>query len=78
MIYTDENWKPSVTYCEPNKSEETMKPTEKQLKFIEDIQEFTGKVFNGNTKKEASKFISENIEQYKLEMEVRSPKWGYE
>lgn len=53
-------------------------PTEKQLKFIEDIQEFTGEVFNGNTKKEASKFISENIEQYKLEMEVRSPKWGYE
>ena len=34
-----------------------MKPTEKQLKFIEDIQEFTGKVFNGNTKEEASKFI---------------------
>lgn len=55
-----------------------MKPTEKQLKFIEDIQEFTGKAFNGNTKEEASKFISENIKQYKLEMEVRSPKWGYE
>lgn len=78
MIYTNENWEPPVTYCEPNKSEETMKPTEKQINFIRDIQEWTGEQFTGTTKKEASKFISENIEQYKLEMEVRSPKWGYE
>ena len=54
-----------------------MKPTEKQIDFIKDIQEWTGKQFTGTTKEEASKFIDENIEEYRLEMEVRSPKWGH-
>lgn len=59
------------------RGEKGMKPTEKQMNFIEDIQEWTGKQFKGTTKEEASKFIEENIEEYRLEMEVRSEKWGY-
>lgn len=41
-------------------------PTKKQLDFIADIQEFTGIQFTGSTKKEASKYISDNIELYQL------------
>ena len=41
-------------------------PTEKQLQFIEDIQEFVGEQFKGTTKKEASEYIGRNIEKYKL------------
>ena len=43
-----------------------MKPTEKQLDFIADIQEFVGKPFTGMTKEDAAKYISENIEMFKL------------
>lgn len=43
-----------------------MKPTEKQLAFIKDIQEFVHKPFTGATKEEATKYISENIEMFKL------------
>lgn len=43
-----------------------MKPTEKQLDFIADIQEFVGEPFTGTTKEDATKYISENIEMFKL------------
>lgn len=43
-----------------------MKPTQKQLDFIADIQEFVGKPFTGTTKEEAMLYISENIEMYEL------------
>lgn len=43
-----------------------MKPTQKQLDFIANIQEFVGKPFTGTTKEEATLYISENIEMYKL------------
>ena len=43
-------------------------PTKKQLDFIAEIQEFTGTLFTGSTKAEASKYISDNIEQYRLEI----------
>ena len=42
------------------------KPTERQLAFIEDIQECVNKPFTGTTKQDASKYISENIEIYKM------------
>jgi hypothetical protein len=37
-----------------------MKETEKQLSYIEFIEEETGISYKGNTKAEASKYISEN------------------
>lgn len=43
-----------------------IKPTEKQLQFIADIEEFVDEQFKGTTKKEATEYISRNIERYKL------------
>ena len=43
-----------------------MKPTQKQLDFITDIEEFVPEKFNGTTRKEASEYITRNIELYKL------------
>lgn len=43
-----------------------MRLTQKQLAFISDIQEFVDKPFTGTTKEEATLYISENIEMYKL------------
>ena len=42
--------------------------TEKQKKFIKDMNEFCCEKFDfkGKTKKEASEYISRNIEEYKL------------
>ena len=37
-----------------------MKETEKQLEYIRFIEEETGVIYEGNTKQEASKYISEN------------------
>ena len=37
-----------------------MKETEKQLSYIRFIEEETGIYYNGSTKAEASKYISEN------------------
>ena len=67
-------------YCEgaARAKRKMERPTDKQMELIEDIQEYTDKVFTGNTKEEASVFIDQNIEQYKLELEVRSPMFGYE
>lgn len=43
-----------------------IKPTEKQLQFIADIEEFVDERFKGTTKEEATEYISRNIERYKL------------
>lgn len=43
-----------------------IKPTEKQLQFIADIEEFVDEQFKGAAKKEATEYISRNIERYKL------------
>ncbi len=37
-----------------------MKETEKQLEYIRFIEEETGVIYKGQTKQEASKYISEN------------------
>ena len=42
-------------------------PTERQLDFIESIQETLGIEFDGTTKAEASEWIDEHIGAYKLE-----------
>lgn len=43
------------------------KPTEKQLAFIEEMQEFGCPEFKGKTKKDASEYINKHIEYYKLQ-----------
>ena len=40
--------------------EQIEKPTEKQLKYIESIEDNTGIIFTGKTKKEASQYIDVN------------------
>lgn len=42
-------------------------PTERQLDFIESIQDVLGIEFGGSTKAEASEWIDEHFEEYKLE-----------
>ena len=41
-------------------------PTEKQLDFISDIEEFSDENFKGTSKIEATAYIKKNIETYKL------------
>ena len=55
-----------MSHLTNNNNIQNDKPTKKQLDFIADIQEFTGTLFTGSTKSEASKYISDNIERYKL------------
>ena len=43
-----------------------VRPTQKQLAFIADIQEFVCKQFTGVTEEDARAYISQNIEMYKL------------
>lgn len=54
------------------------KPTQKQLDYIADIEQFSDEKFIGTTKQEASAYISRNKDKYRLEMEVSSSKFGYE
>lgn len=42
-----------------------MLPTEKQLKFISSIEQYVDEKFKGTTIREASEYISRNIEKYK-------------
>lgn len=44
----------------------TDKPTQKQLDFIADIEEAIGEEFEGETREEASEWIDEHIDQYRL------------
>ena len=41
-----------------------IKPTEKQLDFIAEIEEYVGDTFDGETRKEASEWIDEYIDEY--------------
>lgn len=43
-----------------------MKPTQKQLDFIADMEEFVPEKFKGSTEEEAIEYIDRNIELYKL------------
>lgn len=49
------------------------KPTEKQLSFIHNIEEFVDERFTGRTKREASEYIDRNIEMFKL---LSSDEWS--
>lgn len=51
------------------------KPTQKQLDFIRDIEEFVEEKFHGTTKREASEYIDRNIELFKL---YTTPNWALE
>ena len=52
-------------------------PTEKQLDYIEFIQEFSGIPFEGNTRKEAAEYIDENKEFARINS-IDSWGWNYE
>lgn len=41
-----------------------IKPTEKQLNFIADIEKFVGDTFDGETRQEASKWIEEHLDEF--------------
>lgn len=40
------------------------KPTKKQLEFIAEIEEYVEDTFNGETRREASEWIAEHIDEY--------------
>lgn len=44
-----------------------MEPTPRQLRFISEIEEALGLRFYGETKEEASEWIDDHFEEYKLE-----------
>lgn len=46
------------------------KPTQRQLDLIAEIQEVTGVEFTGGTKAEASVYIDENLDDFRLMQEV--------
>ena len=46
------------------------KVTDKQLKFIRDIEDLLGREFTGSSKKEASEFISKNYDEYRQALEL--------
>lgn len=56
-------------------------PTEKQIDFIREIEEMTGVEFLGNTKSEASVYISRHIKGIEAMreaiMESRHGDWGW-
>lgn len=52
-------------------------PTKEQLDYIEYIQEFSGVPFEGNTRKEASKYIDENEDIARINS-IDSWGWNYE
>ena len=41
-----------------------IKPTEKQLDFIAEIEEYVGDTFDGKTRREASEWIEEHLDEY--------------
>ncbi len=49
-----------------------MRATDKQLEFIKAIEEFVSEKFTGSTKKEASEYISRNIDEFNREYEKDS------
>ena len=51
---------------------EALKPTQKQLDIIYDIERYCGDVFKGRTKQEATKFISTYKKDLELEYELEA------
>lgn len=51
-----------------------MKPTHKQLELIESMQEYVGELFKGETKADASEYISRHMDAYKL---LSADQWIY-
>ena len=45
---------------------EELLPTQRQLEFIESIEEFVREKFTGTTREEASEYIDRNIGEFKL------------
>lgn len=45
-------------------------PTERQLTLIAEIEQITGHPFEGDTKKEASQYIDENLDEFRLIQKV--------
>ncbi len=45
-------------------------PTQRQLDLIAEIQDVTGVEFTGDTKAEASVYIDENLDDFRLMQEV--------
>ena len=48
------------------------KPTKKQLELVYAIEDIVGPIWKGNTKEDASKYISENIDIYIKEVELQA------
>lgn len=48
------------------------KPTKKQLALVYAIEDLVGPIWRGNTKEDASKYISENIDKYIKEVELQA------
>lgn len=46
------------------------KPTAKQIDFINSIEDLTGIPFTGSTKQEATRYISENIDEFRRREEL--------
>ena len=65
-------------YNEVKYHSEVEQMTKKQRELIECMNEFCNEKCDlSASKKEASEYIDRNIEEYKLEMEVMSPMFGY-
>ena len=55
--------------------EEALKPTQRQLNIIADIERYCGGEFKGKTKQEATKFISTYKKDLELEYELEAIIW---
>lgn len=54
---------------------EALKPTQKQLNIIYDIERYCGGVFKGKTKQEATKFISTYKKDLEFEYDLEAIVW---
>lgn len=46
------------------------KPTDRQIDFINSIEDLTGVRFTGSTKQEATRYISDNIDEFRKQEEL--------
>lgn len=51
------------------------KPTDKQIDFINSIEDLTGVPFTGSTKQDATRYISENIDEFRRREELEG--WAF-
>ena len=47
-----------------------MKPTEAQIRYIKDIEEYLGVEFHGITKQDATKFLNQYVPIYKDKLDI--------